>query len=111
MSKDSETALSCIGLLGLWVLTIIISVVAQGFTVAMLWQWFVVPVFGLPTISIVVAAGMGLIFNVYKGVQNAPTKDSEEYGLKKWLTSLLSSLGGYAFALLFGFILNLFMPH
>ncbi len=111
MSKDSEQVLSCVGLIGLWILTVIISSVAQGFTVAMLWQWFVVPVFGLPTISIVVALGLGLIFSVYKGVQKAPTKDSEEYGLQKWLTSLLGQLGGYDFVLLFGFILNLFMPH
>ena len=46
-----------IGALGMIVVTSILN----GFVLVKLWGWFVVPAFGLPTLSIPVAIGISLI--------------------------------------------------
>lgn len=40
---------------------IAMSAVWRGYVLAVLWGWFVVPVFGLPTLSIVAAIGVSLV--------------------------------------------------
>ena len=65
---------------------IIISVVWaaawSGYTLSVLWGWFVVPVFGAPLLSVAQAYGLALVVRVASGLKDAPeSKGDKGFGL------------------------------
>lgn len=60
MSTDDKVA-SCIGILAAFAVTTIVGAIMNGWALAMLWAWFIVPIFNLPTLSIVQAIGIGMV--------------------------------------------------
>lgn len=51
-------------------LAIIVTIAAfcfDGFALATMWQWFIVPMLGLPTISIASAIGVGIMLGFVRG--------------------------------------------
>ena len=48
------------GIVGVGVLMVCLSLF-QGYVVSVLWGWFIVPVFGVPALSIVPAIGIALV--------------------------------------------------
>lgn len=43
---------------------ILVSPILNGWALTILWGWFVVPIFGLPALSISSAIGLGLVVNL-----------------------------------------------
>lgn len=73
---------------------------AEGFVVAKLWGWFVVP-FGIPAIGYAWAVGLSILF----GILGPPTPSNDS----SWWRGLGKSIFRYALALLAGYIAHLFM--
>ena len=51
-------------LLFIFVMTIAISAILNGWVLSILWGWFIVPHFGLPALSIPVAIGIALVVSM-----------------------------------------------
>jgi hypothetical protein len=63
-----------LALLGIGVL-IVLSVLVNGWVAAVLWGWFVVPLFGLPAINIAQACGVGMTINMLTGQKSTQKTD------------------------------------
>ena len=65
MNSEENKAWSCIGIVfGLPLIVAVLLVygyVVDGYVLSMMWGWFIVPVFHLPTLSIVQAIGVGMV--------------------------------------------------
>lgn len=58
MKSDDRFGLAMLALLGIFGL-LVLSPIYSGFVLLKLWAWFVVPVFGLPKLSLAYAIGIG----------------------------------------------------
>lgn len=87
---------------------VFISVIFSGYVLSILWSWFIVPVFPVSEINIPTAIGIAMIVSylTYQDIESK--KKSESYG---WilLEAILKGLLKPAFALLFGWIVTLFL--
>lgn len=54
--------------------TILASVIVRGYTLSVLWGWFVVPLFGLPALNIPLAFGLVLVATTLHPVANSQPK-------------------------------------
>ena len=71
MSK--EEGLSCFGLVVLFVSSIVIASLMNGWALSVLWGWFVSPIFGVPNLSIMAAIGFSLVVGML--TQSPSSKD------------------------------------
>lgn len=83
-----------------------LSAIWSGYVLTVLWGWFIVPLFGLPALSLVYAIGLSLVVG-YLTHQLTPTSGKE-------VNEYLMTAGWYAFIkpLVFlgvGFVVTLFM--
>jgi hypothetical protein len=53
-------------------------IVLNGWVLSILWGWFIVPLFGLPVLSIPYAIGMALIVGMFKGQTKDLSNDDEK---------------------------------
>ncbi|PIT88095.1 MAG: hypothetical protein COU29_03720 [Candidatus Magasanikbacteria bacterium CG10_big_fil_rev_8_21_14_0_10_36_32] len=93
------------------VLLLALGTIISGFVLSMLWGWFIVPVFGLPELSIVAAVGISLTVRYLTYQEKDENDDKKKTDritsekviliLKPFVTPLL--------ILLFGYIIHLFM--
>lgn len=99
MSKDDLTILGCFGLLAYIAVIVVIASVCGGLATSVLWQWFAVPMFELPSISIAQAIGLHLLVNSIVAKQIA--KKTEEENI--WVLCLHSALVAISPLLSIGF--------
>lgn len=80
--------------------------VANGWALSILWGWFIVPIFGLPELSIPAAIGIAMIVNymTYQEPGHADDRTSDDK-VKAFIVLCLRPL----FAVFIGFIVKLFM--
>jgi len=76
--KNTATALFVLIFLALAVY----AVVASGFVISILWGWFVVPLFGLPALSIPHAIGITLIISMARAPQHQDKGSGESFSTK-----------------------------
>jgi len=50
----------------------------RGFVLKTLWAWFVIPVFGLPSLGMATAYGLGLVIQTFIGNSNFPESKADE---------------------------------
>jgi len=91
--------LGVVVLIGVFTLAIALL---HGFVLMQLWGWFVVPVFGAPSLSLVEAMGIALVVG-YLTNQYIPVPK------EKKLEYYTATFGGPLFVLLLGWILHFFM--
>lgn len=79
----------------------------RGYALTILWAWFVVPVFGLPTLAIAPAIGVSLVvgFLTHQYRPSDVEEDSDERMIKAATYATLAPL----FALAFGWCIKVFM--
>jgi hypothetical protein len=84
-----------------------IALFANGFTFSKLWEWFVVPTFSLPELTIPVAIGISMIvsFLTYRYKKG----DDEEQSDREFAGRILACFVVPLFVLLFGWFCTLFM--
>lgn len=71
----------------------------RGFTLMKIWQWFVVPIFGLPSIGIAEALGLALLLVTIMPMQNSQRKFSAAQ-------VMVAAVASNGLTLLIGFILS-----
>ena len=93
MSKDEDAIvggiIAGVFLVPLTIGTIFVLSLVQAWSITLLWQWFVVPVFALPILSYAQALGLAYTYNAIKGAVGS-YKDHECDGAKTLLNGLLS---------------------
>ncbi len=80
-----------------------IATILRGFVLSMLWGWFLVPIFGLPTLGIAAAIGISLV-STFLTYQHVETGENTNTG-KRTAIILLHPL----VALIVGAIVQMFM--
>ena len=112
--KDDNitTGLACIGGVAIFLLIGVFGSIINGWVLSILWQWFVVPLFNLPHLSIPYAIGISLIVSVLKSSNLSHSKPKNEE--KKDTTTLLAEtisiiLFVPLFILFLGWVVTLFM--
>ena len=81
---------------------------ANGFVLTKLWGWFIVPVFGLPQLSLPYAIGFAMIIGYLTRHDFKIKDDSEEKDVKTaWVKVIVSILYPWL-ALFLGWVVHLF---
>lgn len=75
--KDN-TALTCVGLLVLVVVSIVVGAVMNGYVLSVLWGWFVVPIFNVPPLSVATAIGLSLAIGMLVKHGNSSSEKKKE---------------------------------
>jgi hypothetical protein len=89
------------------VLLIAGSAIAEGYVISVLWGWFVVPVFHLPTLTIPYALGFGSLAALLTNHKTG--KEAEKEETEWWSGPLMHMLLKPWMALLFGWIVKSFI--
>jgi hypothetical protein len=81
--------------------------ILNGFTLSVLWGWFIVPVFELPVLGIVPAIGLALVvgFLTHQTTRNSSRESTTEAFIELLVTSIVKSF----MLLLIGWIVTLFL--
>lgn len=82
--------------------TMVLSMIYTGFVFTKLWVWFVIPVFGLPVLTIAQAIGLTIVTRMATIIQIV--KDEKE-----WYEDLILLILYPTFALLLGWIVQFFL--
>lgn len=91
-----------------FVVLLIFSSIFNGYALSVLWGWFVVPTFHLPTLSLVQAIGLAMILT-YLTYQHVDAKKGDESFGEMMAKAFPLTLIRPSFALLFGYVLHKFM--
>ena len=87
----------------------IVGIVANGIVLTALWGWFIMPIFGLPVLTVTQAIGFSMVvgFLTYQHIESetAPSKSFAEVMVK----NLAIAVGRPGMTLLFGWFVQLFM--
>ena len=110
MDKNESAIFSCFGVLLLAFGGIIGGAIMNGWVLSILWSWFVIPIFGVPTLSIPLAIGFSLTVGMLAGKNSAPKNE------KKSTTEVAGELIGAAFltplfVLFLGYIIKMFIQY
>lgn len=81
---------------------IVLSMIYTGFVFTKLWGWFVIPVFGLPMLTIAQAIGLTIVMRMVTINQILENK-------KQWHENLILCILYPTFGLLFGWIIQFFL--
>lgn len=84
-----------------------LGVIWRGYAFSVLWGWFVMPYFGVAALSIPVAIGLTMVvsFLTYQFTHTEDNRSSRE----KIIEGITIGLLHPAFALLFGWVVTLFL--
>lgn len=88
-------------------LSMIISPIINGFVFSKLWLWFIVPVFHTNPVRIVEAIGILVLINFIRLKGNTDFNNDNFW--EKYIKSLILMIFVAAFALLFGWVVTLFL--
>jgi hypothetical protein len=85
--------LAVLGIFALVVLYIVGSTIFNGWVLAKLWNWFMVPIFGFKPLTIITAIAISTVFSFIRGVRYADVAAATEDARKKkgWGTFTLIS--------------------
>lgn len=78
------------------------GIIFEGFVISKLWNWFFAPTFSVATIGIIVGIAISLTVGLltFTGATNPPKENQRR---------IWNNIVALSFALLFGYILTLFM--
>lgn len=76
--------------------------VVKGIILMKMWDWFIMPSFGLPAISFPVAVGIGLIFSFFIGRSAVDNNDKNEFIIA--IEILLRDLCFFSMAFIFSLL-------
>lgn len=114
MKRNSDLdGVGCFGLIVFTLLAVVVGTIANGWALSTLWGWFIVPLFGLPALSIPYALGISTIAGFLLPANNTSKSDNKSNGDKE-LSTLFAELIALvvlrpAFAVLMGWIILQFV--
>ena len=86
----------------------VFSSIFTGYTLSVLWGWFVVPTFGVPALHIVPAIGVAIVVSYLTYQTHDCVKEEMSYG-KAIGKGIAMAILKPSLALFFGWIVRLFM--
>lgn len=70
--------IGCVGIIAVALFIIALSALIRGFVISVMWGWFIVPVFGLPELSIVQAIGVAMVISLFQVRHYTHTPSGDE---------------------------------
>lgn len=103
-----NSGFACFGLLIFALGSVVVASIMNGWVLSILWGWFIVPLFGLPLLSIPESIGFALVIGILS--KNQTTSSSKD----KDTSTLVAEIIGYGifsplFFLFMGWIIKLFL--
>jgi len=92
-----------LGIAGFVIFYVAFFSIYRGFVLTLLWKWFAVPIFNLPSLSLVEAIGVSVLVGFLLGGSRSYNDDNKDG--KKLITAFMAP----AVALLLGWVVHLFM--
>ena len=89
MDSDDKLGLAIFGGCLLVVVAVIGGIVVEGLVLSVLWGWFMVPILGVPVLTLAQAYGVSLVFAALQGYRE-PAQNDENTSVAKSLTKLLT---------------------
>jgi hypothetical protein len=108
MNKSGDTFLSCLGAIGLVIILVPLSIIMHGWVLSIMWRWFMVPLFGLPVLTIPYAIGISAVVALFKG-NSTTNKDDNKTATAKFLEALFVAFVAPLISLGFGWIVLQFI--
>lgn len=68
--KEQDSVEGCIGLLVVVIASVVLAIVLNGWALSVLWSWFVVGLFDLPSLTIGKAIGLSCVVSFLVGNRN-----------------------------------------
>lgn len=59
--SNNDKVFSCIGLLALFIISLVVAAVMNGWALSLLWSWFFVPIFEVPQLRVIDAIGVSMV--------------------------------------------------
>jgi hypothetical protein len=78
---ENRLALAVLGFLGVCAF-IVLSNILSGWALVIMWGWFVVPIFGLPKLSVVSAMGVSLVVSYLTHQLDFKKGEEEDWSTK-----------------------------
>jgi len=88
------------------VIVMIFAALWSGYALSLLWGWFMVPLFGLPALTINSAIGIGMIVS-YMSKNGSTTNDDTSF-TDKLIKAFAEAAAKPLFAIAFGWTVHLF---
>ena len=109
--KESENAvLGCLLALIMVPIFIVGGIALRGYVVSVMWAWFMVPAFELPTLSIPLAIGVSSVAQTMTGGAYTSSSDNKDKDTVDVVVEGIAKVFlAPLFILLFGYIVTLFM--
>lgn len=85
---NQEKFVSCLGLLAGAIGFTIIGAILNGWALSVLWGWFIVPIFKLPTLTIIQAIGVAMVASFLTKTYSTSDKSKS---LEDRITDLIGS--------------------
>ena len=108
MKNEDKGCFSALGVLIFAIAMIVVGALMNGWVVTILWEWFIVPVLGLPSLALVPAIGFALTVGVLTKNTNLQTnkdKTTMETASELFALAVIQPL----FTLFMGWIIQSFM--
>lgn len=90
MDKNNNVS-TCLGIIFSLVVLIVVGTLMNGWALSTIWNWFMVPIFVLPSLTLWQAMGVSMVFELFTGTNRTKKKDSDTSG-KTYTGALVESL-------------------
>lgn len=100
---------SCLGYTVISIGTIVYATLVSGLVLAVLWGWFMVPIFKLPELTMMQAVGIGYVVSYMTQRVDMSSKDEENSIGMKLVKAFMAVTGKAVVFLVFGYIIKSLM--
>lgn len=90
MDKNNDVS-TCLGIIFSLVVLIVGGTLMNGWALSTIWNWFMVPIFTLPALTLWQAMGVSMVFELFTGTNRAKKNSSDTSG-KTYTEVLVESL-------------------
>jgi hypothetical protein len=108
MDNENEVStflLSCLGLVALTAIVIVVGPPMHGWALAQLWDWFVVPIFDLPSMTVLQAYGVAMVVSLLaRDFDLESHEDKSQF--ERWTIIIAGTIFRPLFAVLVGWIVH-----
>lgn len=114
LGNEIASLVGAITILGVFIGGVLVtSIIVRGFVLSVLWGWFVVPLFGLPVLSIPLAFALVIVAGTLHPTYQSPPKIRkqflEEEGTAKRIGDLIGAVLGPLVSLGLGWVVLKFI--
>ncbi len=101
--KNHSDVFGCIGIGFVFILISTVEVIINGWALSALWGWFVVPIFNLPSLTIIQAIGIGLILSYI--TNKSPSQEDNRKTSEKIIDGIARSIMAPIFSVGTGWVI------